>query len=102
MNERSADAASRLLEELSSDPRGVAPRLLADGARMTRPFADACDVADSCPVAVWLQMRTGLPWRVRRLIAYRDWGPMIDLPAAVTSFVERFDAGRHPELEAKK
>lgn len=100
MSIRITAAAEALLEELAADPRGVAARLLADGAKTARPVAEMDDVPDSCPVALWLQRRTEQPWFVGRLFAgLPGHSPTVDLPPRVSAFVDAFDEGDHPELE---
>lgn len=92
------------LDELASVPDGVAAELLRKGYRGRR---GRCT---ECPVALWLNWRWGNGAPLLAVRIYSDeWyvgdaicrePNMVPVPKAVSAFVEAFDAGQHPELEA--
>lgn len=65
--------------------------------------------ADSCPIAIWLREATGAQWSSAdgAELQYGDANPTpgtgrvaVDTPDSVVDFLELFDSGRYPHLEA--
>lgn len=84
----------KALSELGDTPKGVAARLLAEGCKGLQKNCDAC------PIWVYLSRRFKQSIEVQRRRAVVGL-VYFDLPPAVAGFINRFDAGESPELEAQ-
>lgn len=84
------------LRRLGDTPEAIAETLRVKGVRgSTRSV-------DRCPIAVWLsQEYPEVDWiQVGRGMAIVQGVATVFLPAAVREFVDAFDLGAHPDLEA--
>ena len=92
--ERRIEEARLLLLSLGASPGAVAASLRKAGA-CGLPLDCAW-----CPLARFLQARTGLCWRVSDFGAWIADGSegTLRLPPACAAFMERFDAGEEPAL----
>ena len=97
--ERQREKLARLLLDLGDRPSLVATTLLAQGCR------GRASSSEQCPVAVYLQRQTGEKARTYSIFASlhseeTGFEVLTPLPPAVEAFVQGFDTGRYPALEA--